>query len=263
VAAESPRVVPQDEILEAMRRSQGFTLTATANGPRLQAEVLLHLVRQAMGSDPARRPLLLGHEEWYRAFLERTGLEPEEAPVYVRLPYLIGQDLVVDFRRDRVVETVVRGPRPTMAANVRLRWPEAAKRGSFSYEDLLSDPTLRVTLERDIHYRLLDYGDQLWYAEVAGVHGRPTSGALGLLFDLVGEARVVETRSAVSPDGLQVVRSRGRKLFLTRTATATIWPDGHARKGIPEGRPDLKEIEDRLMEPLEIRFMPLEQKGEW
>ena len=137
------------------------------------------------------------------------------------------------------------------------RWPEAARQESFSYEDLLSDPTLRVTLERDIHYRLLDYGDLLWYAEVAGVHGRPTSGALGLLFDVIGEARVLETRSAVSPDGLQIVRSRGRKLFLTRSATATIWPDGHARKGIPDGRPDLLAIEERLMEPLEIRFAPL------
>jgi hypothetical protein len=258
-AAEGPRVVPREEILEAMRQSQGYALTATANGPRLQAEVLLHLIRQAAARDPARRPLLLGHEEWYLAFLERTGLGPEEAPVYVRLPYLIGQDLVVDYRWDRVVEALVKGPTPEVVANVRLYWPEEAKRESFSYDDLRSDPTLRVTLERDIHYHLVDYGDQLWYADVAGLRGRPTSGALGLLFNIIGEARVLETRSAVSPDGLQIVRSRGHKLLLTRTVTATIWPDGHAKKGIPEGRPDLRAIERRLEEPLEIRFVPLAQ----
>jgi hypothetical protein len=258
-AAEEPRVVPRQEILEAMHQSQGYVLTATANGPRLQAEVLLHLIRQAAASDSSRRPLLLGHEEWYRAFLDRTGLDPGEAPVYVRLPYLIEQDLVADYRWERVVDTVERGPRPQTVANVRLYWPERARRESFSYDDLRSDPTLRVTLEREIRYRLVDYGDQLWYAEVSGVHGRPTSGPLGFLFDIIGEARVLETRSALSPDGLQVVRSRGRKLLLTRTATATIWPDGHAKKDVPVGRPDLAELEERLEEPLEIRFVPWEQ----
>jgi hypothetical protein len=256
--AQGPRVVPKEEILEAMDHCQGYALTATANGPRLQADVVLRLVRQAATSDPRRRPLFLGHEDWFQAFLERNRLTAEEAPVYARLPYLIGQDMVVDYRWDSVIDEVVRGPKPTIVANVRLFWPEVANRDSFSYDDLRSDPTLRVTLEREVRYRLLDYGDQRWYAEVSGLHGRPTSGPLGLLFDLIGEARVLETRSAVSSDGLQVARARGRKLLITRTATATIWPDGHARKGIPEDRPDLKEIEERLTEPLEIRFVPLE-----
>jgi hypothetical protein len=257
--AQEPRIVPQEEILDAMRQCRGYALTATANGSRLQADVLLHLIRRAAASDPQQRPLFLGHQEWFSAFLERTGLTLEEAPIYVRLPYEMGQDLVLDYRRDRVIEAVVKGLSPETVANVHLFWPEAGKDNSLSYEDLLSDPTLRVTLKSEIHYRLLDYGDQLWFAEVTGVHGRPTSGALGFLFDLLGEARVLETRSALSSDGLQIVRGSGRKLLVTRSSTLTIWPDGKAKKGIPEARPDLEKIEERLKQPLEVGFVPWEQ----
>ena len=259
---EAVRVVSREEILEAMGRSRGYDLTATSNGARLQAEVLLHVVRRAVGADPERRPLRFGHREWYEAFLGRTGLAPGEAPIYVRLPFEMGQDLVIDYRRERVIEEVVKGPRPRTVANVRIFWPEAPGRPkSFSYDDPRSDPTLRVTLKRLIRYRLGEYVDQVWYAEVSGLYGRPTSGALGLLFKLLGEAQVVESRSAVSRDGLQIVRGQARKLFVTRVGTVTVWPDGHARKGLPEGRPDLRAILQRLEEPLEIRFRPIEGDG--
>jgi hypothetical protein len=255
------RVVSRDEILEAMRLSRGYDLTATSNGARLQVEVLLHVIRRAEATDPDRRPLRFGHREWYEAFLERTGLTPAEAPIYVQLPFEVGQDLVVDYRRERVVEEVRKGPQPRTVANVRIFWPDTpGKPESFSYEDLLSDPHLRVTQKRLIHYRLVAYADRIWYAEVTGLHGRPTSGALGLLFKLIGEARIVDSRSTLSRDGLHIVRGRGRKAFLTRVGTVTVWPDGHARKGIPEGRADLRALVRRLKEPLEIRFRP--QAGE-
>jgi hypothetical protein len=258
-ADEAARVVSRDEILDAMRLSRGYSLTATANGPRLQAEVVLHIIRESERTDPERRPLRFGHREWYEAFLERTGLAPEEAPIYVRRPFEVGQDLVVDYRRERVIDEVVKGPRPRIAANVRISWPEApGTPDSYSYEDLLSDPHLKVTQKRLIRYRLVEYADRIWYAEVRGLHGRPTSGVLGLFFALLGEGRVVESRSAFSPDGLQVVRGRAHKLLFTRVGTVTVWPDGHAEPGIPEGRPDLRPLEQRLKEPLEIRFQPLD-----
>jgi len=47
-AADGPRVVSRSEILDAMRHSQGYELTATANGARLQAEVLLRVIAEAM-----------------------------------------------------------------------------------------------------------------------------------------------------------------------------------------------------------------------
>jgi len=261
-AEEGPRAVSRQEILEAMGHSQGYALTATSNGPRLQAEVLLHLIRRAEATDPQRRPLFLGHREWYAAFLERTGLPSNGAPLYVRKAWEIGQDLVLDYRRERVIDERVKGPRPRTVANVEIFWADVpGKPKQFSYDDLRSDPTLRVTQRRRIRYRLVDYGDRLWYAEVSGLHGRPTSGALGLLFKILGEARVVETRSALSADGLNVVHGRGRKLGLTRVGTATVWPDGHARKGVPRNRPDLRALVQRLKEPLEIRFRPFEIEG--
>lgn len=260
--AEDARTVSREEILAAMRHCEGYTLTATANGARLQVEVLLQLIRLARAADPARRPLHVGHREWHAAFLERTGLEADQAPLYVRLPYQIGQDLVLDYRRERVIDEVKVGPAPRTVANVRISWPDtpgAPKK--FSYDDRLSDPNLRVTQKRVITYRLVDYGDRIWYADVHGLQGRPTTGGLGLFFKIIGEARMVETRSAVSADGFQVVRGHGRKLFVDRVGTVTVWPDGHARQGVPEGRPDLMALAVRLKEPLEIRFRPLENGG--
>ena len=257
-----PRSVGREEILAGMSRCQGYALTATANGARLQVEVLLHLIREASAADPTRRPLRVGHREWFEAFLERTGLAPEEAPLYVRLPHEIGQDLVLDYRRERVVEEVRVGPEPKTVANVRISWPDTpGSPDTFSYDDRLADPNLRVTQKRVITYRLVDYGDRIWYAEVQGLYGRPTTGGLGMLFRLIGEARMVETRTALSSDGLMVVRGHGKKLFIDREGIVTVWPDGRTRMGVPDGRPDLVALATRLNEPLEIRFRPLETEG--
>lgn len=252
------RVVPTERLLEAMREVRAYDLTATANGPRLQADVVLRLIHEAEAQDPQRLPLFVGHREWYEAFLARTGLAPSKAPLYVRRPYEVGQDLVVDYRRELVVEAVLQGPAPRMAANVRIFWAKApGQPDEYSYDDTQSSPNLRVTQKRLITYRLVDYADRLWYADVAGLYGRPTSGALGVLFDLIGEARVEESRSAFVPDGLQVVRGRASKWGFDRTETMTVWPDGHADQGVPAGRPDLLALQARLAEPLAIRFRPL------
>jgi len=252
------RVVPTERLIEAMKEVRAYELTATANGPRLQADVVLSLVHEAQARDPERRPLLIGHREWYEAFLARTGLAPSKAPLYVRRPYEVGQDLVIDYRREAVVETVLQGPQPRAVANVRIFWERASGTlDEYSYDDTLSSPNLRVTQKRLITYRLVDYADRLWYAEISGLHGRPTSGALGVLFDIIGEARVQESRSAFLPDGVQVVRGRASKWGFDRTETMTVWPDGHADQGVPANRRDLQGLEARLLEPLAIRFRPL------
>jgi hypothetical protein len=247
-------VVPKERILAAMEAERGYDLTATTNGPRLQADVLLALIREREAADPERRPLFLGHREWYEALLARTGLSSSQAPLYARLSFEVGQDMRVDYRREAVVEAVVKGPSPRVACNVWLFW--SGKPDRYSYEDLLSRPHLRVTQKRLATYRLLDYEDQRWYADVQGLHGRPTSGALGVLFNLIGEGRVEESRSTVLPDGVQVVRGRASKWGFTRTQTLVIWPDGHAGE-LPADRPDLAAAARRLEEPLEIRFAPM------
>jgi hypothetical protein len=254
---EAARRVSRDEIAAAMADSTGYALTATANGPRLQAEVLLRLVRRAEARDRERRPLLLGHREWFLAFLDRTGLAPSQAPLYARLGEQMEQDLWIDYRRERVVAAVDAGPEPVLAANVRIAWPDAPGRPrSYSYDDELASPHLRVTEKRLVTYRLLEYADRVWYTEISGLYGRPTSGALGVLFNVIGEARVEDSRSAVAADETQVVCGRATKWWIDRTATVTVRPEGHADKGVPQDRPDLASLEQRLKEPLAVRFLP-------
>jgi hypothetical protein len=144
---------------------------------------------------------------------------------------------------------------------VRIFWERVPKQpDQYAYDDTLSNPNLRVIQDRLITYRLVEYADRLWYANVSGVHGRPTSGPLGVLFDLIGEARVEETRSAIVPDGVQVLRGRASKWGIERTETMTVWPDGHAEAGVPADRSDLVALQLRLLEPLAIRFRPLSKQ---
>ena len=149
-----------------------MTSTATTNGARFQAEVLLDLLRASRARDPDGPPLFIGHAEWFAAYLERTGLRPESAPLFIRLAHEYGQDLEVDGRADRVIERVVEGPVPLLAANVTIGWPmSGSKRNRYSYEDTLAVPDLQVTNERLITYRLLDYGDMVAYDEIEGLLG--------------------------------------------------------------------------------------------
>lgn len=254
LAADStPRAVSRGEILDAMRACEGYDPVATTNGARFQAEVLLRLARLA----PSGPPLFLGHAEWFLAFLERTGLSAEKAPTFARLAFEHAQDLQIDYRSDRVVESV-EGQTPSFAANVTVWWPE--KRGapsSYSYEDLLSTPHLEVTNQRRIVYRLLDVNGMLVYGEIDGLLGRPTSGIMGALFSIIGKGHVRESRMLISRDGLQVSRAVARKWAMSVTQTVTVHPDGRMEKDVPRDRPDLRALAARLEEPLRIRYRPL------
>lgn len=253
------RVVSQDEIAAAMAESQGYNLLATTNGPRLQSEVVLRLARRAQAADPARKPLFLGHREWFLAYLQRTGLTAERAPLFVRLSDQYGQDIVVDYRREKVIERAAPSALPRLALNVCIAWSRApGSPGSYSYEDTLSTPRLKVTSERVITYRLLDYGDTTVFHRVNGLRGRPTTGILGVLFQLIGEGHVVESRMGLAADGLQVSRARARKLMIEVATTLTVYPDGRTEKDVPPGRSDLTAIESRLKQPLDLKHPPLD-----
>jgi hypothetical protein len=256
------RVVEVGEILQAMSESRGYELTATTNGPRFQSEVILRLVAAAEARDPARQPLFLGHREWFEAWRARTGLPRERAPQFVRLADQYGQDAIVDYRRDRVIGAAPAVNAPLRAANVCIWWPE--REGgpeSYSYEDLLATPHLKVTNERVISYRLLDYGDMVAFDEITGLRGRPTTGLLGMLFQLIGEGSVVASRIAVAPDGLQITRARAKKLLIEVATTVTVYPDGRTEKDLPPGRADLAGIEARLKQPLRLRHPAMECGG--
>ncbi len=249
------RVVSRQTLLEAMRRSKGYDPTATTNGARFQAEVLLHLVREAKTQNREGARLFLGHEDWFRAFLEVTGRTEKTAPQYALLAHRHGQDTEIDSRRDRVIRNVKQGPRPDLAVNVAIWWPK--KKGGtnrYSYVDTLSTPHLNVTNGRVITYRLLDFGDMIVYDRVEGLTGRPTSGILGFVFRIIGEGRVVQSRMAISDDGLQVSRAKAKKAFIGVTTTVTVYPDGRTAKDVPTDRLDLLALEARLKQPLKIDY---------
>jgi hypothetical protein len=251
-----PRAISHQEILSAMTACQGYNVTATTNGPRFQAEVLMRLARKARADRPDAPELLIGHAEWFSAFLERTGLSKETAPIFVRLAYDHAQDLQIDFRADHVLENVG-SDRPDFAATVRMWWPDRpGAPSSYTYVDLFSNPQLKVTNQRVIVYRLLDLGGMVVYGQIEGLRGRPTSGLLGALFQLIGEGDLKESRMMLSHDGLQISRTRAEKWTFGVTQTVTVHPDGHAEKDTPPNRPDLAAIAARLEAPLRIRYRP-------
>ncbi|HEY6551849.1 MAG TPA: hypothetical protein VI669_00755, partial [Vicinamibacteria bacterium] len=260
-APSGARVVPREEILDAMRTRQGYDLTATTNGARFQAEVLRALLRRSRARDPDGALLFLGHAAWFAAYLERTGLSPHSAPPFIRLADQHGQDLEIDARAGQVVERVIAGPAPRLAANVRIGWPAGrGGRDRYSYDDTLSIPDLRVTNERIITYRLLDFGDLVVYDEVQGLRGRPTEGVLGVLFELIGEGGIEWSRMAISADGLQVSRARAGKGFINVESSLTVFPDGRVEKDLPKGRPDLIPLDKRVRQPLRIRYRPFDRR---
>ncbi|HJS58956.1 MAG TPA: hypothetical protein VKA01_12715 [Vicinamibacteria bacterium] len=240
-----------------MRASQGYDPAATTNGARFQSEVLRHLARQALAQGPPHDPLLIGHAEWFRAVLERTTLTPAESPAFIRLGHEHEQDIFLEYGNDRVIRRVLQGESPALALSVSIGWGErhdAPK--SYSYEDTLSTPKLKVTNKRVIRYRLLDFGDMVVFDEVAGLQGRPTSGVLGLLFQLIGEGHVVENRMVISSDGLQIARARVTKAFFHVEATVTVHPNGRTEKDLPPGRMDLAPLETRLKKAFRLEYLP-------
>jgi hypothetical protein len=162
----------------------------------------------------------------------------------------------VDYRLDRVIREGAEGPMPELAVNVRVSWEAGPGRPDrYSYLDTLSTPNVRVTNRQMITYRLLDFGGWIVYDEIEGITARPESGVLALLFRLIGEGHITHSRLAVAKDGTHVSRTRAEKAFMKVTTTVTIYPNGIIEKGVPDGRSDLLELEERLKQPLEIDYV--------
>ena len=255
---ETPRELDVEEMVAALEGSHGYDITATANSSRLHAEAFLRLARAARERDPHGPPLRIDHARWREAYLRRAGLFADQAPIFVRLAFENRQDTELDYRADRVLRPSQGPVAPRFAVNVRTSWTQRPGRpDAYSFVDERSSPQLRVTLSRVVTYRLVDFGDRIYFGEVDGLRGRPVSGMLGALFDLIGEARIVENWMAVAPDGTQIARGRGKKGFIDVTTTVTILPDGRAEKGLPPGRPDLVALETRLKQTPRLEFVPL------
>lgn len=246
-------------IVEAMRAEQrhGYNLLATANGARLSAGVALSLVRQARAAAADPAPILLDHRDFFDAFLEVTGLPADRAPTFVRMANDYREDQYIDARPGRVIARIVKGPTPLLAVTMVTGWPDGpGVPDGYTYADEASTPPLRVTHKRVTSYRLLDFGDRVLFDEIQGVYGRATGGVLGLMFAVIGDGQAVRSFIAVSSDGLQVTRTTARKL-ITVTQTATVTTEGKGDKGLPPRRADLVAIEQRLQEPFEAVYVPL------
>ena len=252
------QMVSRAEIIEAMRQCDNYDPTATTNGARFQGEMVLYLVRKARERDPQGLPLFIGYEDWFRAFMEVTARTENAMPQYAQLLYQYQQNIEIEYRIDRVIREVKEAPTPELAVTVRIWWKDQpGKPDRYSYMDTLSTPNLRVTNQRVMSCRLLDFGNWIAFDEMEGFTGRPTSGILGILFRILGEARVLQSRMTISKDNLQIYQVTARKGFLERIVTATIYPDGKMEIDFPPSRPDLIELEKRISQPLEIEYAEL------
>jgi hypothetical protein len=258
VAAQTCSVqsVSRDELVRAMSLHGDYDILATTNRGRFGSELLLQLARWAWERDPQGPPLYIRPEDWFFSYIDVAGVSMLDAPRPALLGLKHGQRVLIDYRPDRVIAEVHEGPQPSLAVNIRAWWPEGPGSPSkFSFTDTTATPKLKATSHREITYRLLEFDDMIVLDRMEGVSGRPVSGFLGALFDVIGEGRLKYSRIAVSEDGLQVLRGRAKKIFSIST-TVTVEPDGRGTKGIPPGRPDLLEIEARLNRPLKIEYVP-------
>jgi hypothetical protein len=258
-APAGTQLVERAELAEAMRTHGDYDLAATTNGPRFQAEVFFWLARRALAAQPQGCRLFIPHEDWFEVFLEVANLRPEQAALPSRLVYENGQDIELDCRPERVIRRVTGGRQARLALNVKFWWEKTANpKGAFGYLDTASTPVLKVTNNRVITYRLVDLGDQILFDDIRGLTGRPTTGFLGLLFKLIGEGRIVKTQIAYAPDGVQVSRVVAQKFF-SRTVTVVTWPNGKTESEIPAQRQDLAALKQRLDQPVEIEYQPLDR----
>jgi hypothetical protein len=246
--------VSRAAIAAAMRDEQGYDRRVTTNQSRLQTRVLLRLARAARAARPEGAVLRIDYEDWFRAYLEALGLREDQAPLGVRLAHQRQYDIVVDARTDAVVERVRAGPAPSQALNVR--WRSRGETRGYSYRDPLSRPVLEMTFERTVSYRLLEMEGMVLQDRFSGVSGHPVTGALSVLFRLIGQAHAVWSRSVIAADGWQVIVGKGRKGPFSKTATVTVPPDGTAELGVPAGRPDLAALERRLRQPIDVLYRP-------
>ena len=157
----------------------------------------------------------------------------------------------------QVVERTIEGPVPITSLDVTLFWPDSGDAPSeFSYKDTSSVPKLDMFNDRVIRFKMLEYDDMLMFDGVTGISVRPV-GFMSAIFTVLGKPDLKETRLAVSTDYWQVMRPRVNVLLgISKTATATVDPNGRGHEGIPRDQTDLAALAKRLGESFEHRYGP-------
>jgi hypothetical protein len=245
--------LPQVVAAMQLEADMGYHLGISANSPRFTTSVIRTLVDDFRIRAPEGPPLLIHHDDWYQAYSEVTGLPDSLIPDFIALQRQYAQDQYIEYRESKNRISVKKGSPPTQVVSVLIGWPDAPS--EYTYVDSASSPRMEATNKRIEHYRLLVYPDMVVQDQVEGIGGRPLGGALGAMFKVIGNGHVVWSRFAVSDDGLLVTHSRAKKGFAGVTQTTTTYSDGTIEKDVPEDRPDLEAISDRLKEDLEIDYL--------
>ena len=159
------------------------------------------------------------------------------------------------FSRQTTTVEVKKGPTPTFVARVTARWPDGPDvPEQYSFTDTLANPNMRVVNRRVITYYLLDFGDMIVQDDIRGISGRPTEGALSVALKVIGDGHAVQSRFAIVEGGLMVTYATAKKGLVRVTTVSTTLPDGTVIKDIPEDRPELDAVVDRLKQPLKIEY---------
>jgi len=242
-------LVDTDTMREVMSGIRGYDTSATTNQSRFVADFLFALARRPEITDPSGT-FQVQPERFFEAWLDVAGKRADQAPVSMRKVLEYGQRFVIDTRMSVRISPASSEARQVLG--VRASWPDAPDDAEhYSYHDTMAEPSIRLRHDRIITYQLIDFGDFVAYENMQGIRGRPTSGALGALFNLLGMAEILQSRFAVAEDQTQVNRSRVKKLF-SFTALTTISPEGVAQRGIPDDRNDLRALADRLEAEIQI-----------
>jgi hypothetical protein len=255
-ACEEPYRVSRDEIRQAMRAHGPYSLTSTNTATLFGSRAILGIVRRRQREAPGSTQFLISQDDWFAAHLESARVPYSEMSASARAAFEHRQDILVDYG-PQVMERVSEGPAPIMALDVTLFWPDSGDAPSeFHYRDTVSVPKVDVFNQRVIRFKMLEYEDMLLFDRISGMSVRPL-GFLSALFKVLGKPDLKEIRLAISTDYWQVVRGRV-KVFpgISKTATATIEPDGHGHEGVPAGRADLKAFAERIRRPVQVRYGP-------
>lgn len=237
-----------------------YSLLATTNSLRFQSGVFRRLIERALEHRPEGGTLFIPYDALWWEFLIAAGLgagEEDKAPIGRRLAFEHHQSIEMTYGPpSTIVKRIKEGAAPLLAANVRLWWPDGPDVvHKYSFEDTLSVPRLKVTNHQVMTFRFLVFPNMIVLDDIEGISGRPLTGLLGAIFKIIGEGNAVFARFSISSDGLQILRTKAKKL-ISKTVTATINPDGTGQNGVPDGRGDLIELEARLKQPLEFDYYP-------
>lgn len=250
---KSAHRVSRTDLLAAMQKetAKGYNLLVSTNASRFNSAVLLDLARSraALSDSSAFR---IGYDDWYEAFRLAMKLDSAAVPKYVDLQRIHHQNRYAMPTKGLEVEE---GPTPMAVLRVWSGWPDSAGAAhEYTLIDTAASPDMEVTNENCVSYWLVDYGDIVVNDRIAGVRGRPLEGALALAFKLIGSGHADWSRSILADDGVAVTWSRAGRGPFSAKLTTTTWPTGRLEKGIPDNRPDLKELEQRLKKPMALRY---------